>query len=188
MTLTDVTQDSLIELEHTSADAPAAEPARTPFVCVRRQVLMGAGLGGVVLVAAACGSSSGNSNAGTTPSTADTSAPSTGGAASSAPAGGSSSAASVKGIIALSQVPTDTSVSVKADGKTLLLTQSGGTLTALDATCTHMGCTVAPDGDHLACPCHGSEFALTGAVKNGPATVALHTVAVKVESDQVVLA
>jgi Rieske Fe-S protein len=184
MTLTDITQ-----ADRTLDPATPNGDSGGPFVCARRQILMGAGLGGVALVAAACGSSSGGSGAATTPSAADSSAPSSAAASSAAPSSGAtSSAATVQGIIALSEVPTDSSVSVKADGKTLLITQSGGKLTALDATCTHQGCTVAPDGDHLACPCHGSQFGLTGDVKSGPATVALHTVAVKVESDQVVLA
>jgi len=167
----------------------ADQPTRTPFTCPRRQVLLGAGLGGVALVAAACGSSSsgGSSDAGTGAATTGGAAPTSAGP-SAASSAGSSSAPSVQGIIALSQVPTDKALSVKADGKTLLVSQSGGKLTALDATCTHQGCTVAPDGDHLACPCHGSEFSLTGEVKQGPATVALHPVAVKIESDQVVLA
>lgn len=95
----------------------------------------------------------------------------------------------MKGIIALSAVPADTAVSVKdPTGRTLLVTQSGGKLTALDATCTHQGCTVAPNGAALACPCHGSTFTLTGAVTQGPAPTALHTVAVKASGGQVVLA
>jgi Rieske Fe-S protein len=80
-------------------------------------------------------------------------------------------------------------VSVKdSTGRTLLITQSGGTLTALDATCTHMQCTVAPDGPKLQCPCHGSQYTLTGAVTQGPAPAALHDVSVKVVGGQVVLA
>ena len=86
-------------------------------------------------------------------------------------------------------MPTDTAVSVQdSTGRILLLTQSGGKLTALDATCTHQGCTVSPAGQELMCPCHGSQFTLTGAVTSGPAPTALHPVAVKVVSGQVVLA
>ena len=73
-------------------------------------------------------------------------------------------------------------------GRTLLITQSGGKLTALDATCTHMQCTVAPDGKILQCPCHGSQYTLTGSVVRGPAPAALHVVSVKVVGGQVVLA
>jgi cytochrome b6-f complex iron-sulfur subunit len=137
-------------------------------ICARRQLLLGAGVGGVAFVAA-CSSSSSSGNSGT-------------GASSG---GGSGSA----GIIALAKVPSDTAVSVQdSTGRTLLLTQSGGKLTALDATCTHQACTVSPAGPGLACPCHGSQFTLTGAVTAGPAPTALHAVAVKVVSGQVELA
>lgn len=150
----------------------AAEPST--FTCPRRQLLIGAGAGGVALLAA-CGSSGGSkANVGT----GDT-------GASSAPSGGGGA----KGIIALSSVPSDASVSVKdSTGRTLLITQSGGKLTALDATCTHMQCTVAPDGSKLQCPCHGSQYSLTGTVLQGPAPAPLKVVNVKVVSGQVVLA
>ena len=63
---------------------------------------------------------------------------------------------------------------------------SGGPV-AFSAICTHMGCQVAPAGNQLACPCHGSHFdALTGAVLQGPATRPLPSVAVHVENGQVV--
>lgn len=144
----------------------SAAPATAPFACARRELLLGAGVGGVALVAAGCGSSSKNS----TPAPA-----ATGGGA--------------QGIIAMSKVPADSAVSVQdSTGRTLLITQSGGKLTALDATCTHMQCTVGVSGDHLACPCHGSMYTLTGQVTQGPAPKALATVSVKVSSGQVVLA
>jgi nitrite reductase/ring-hydroxylating ferredoxin subunit len=165
---------------------PDTQP--TAFVCARRQVLLGASVGGVALVAAACGGSSSSTGA-TTPSTADTSAPSSAAGSSSAPSAAATSAAAATGFIALSKIPSDSSVSVKdPTGRILLMTQSGGKLTALSSVCTHQGCTVAPDGAKLACPCHGSQFSLTGEVKEGPATVALHTVAVKVTGGQVSLA
>ncbi len=86
-------------------------------------------------------------------------------------------------------MPSDSSVSATdPTGRTLLITQSGGKLTALDATCTHQACTVAPAGTILQCPCHGSQYSLTGSVLQGPAPAALHVVNVKVVSGQVVLA
>ena len=53
---------------------------------------------------------------------------------------------------------------------------------ALYLECTHQGCEVAPQGDHLACPCHGSEFSNSGKVQHGPAENDLQ--AFKVENDQ----
>ena len=162
--------------QHATTDTESA-----PFVCARRQVLLGASVGGVVLVAAACGGGSSSSGS-TTPSTTDTGSSSAAGSS-----GGAGSTAT--GFVALSKIPSGSSVSVKdPTGRILLMTQSGGKVVALDSTCTHQGCTVAPSGGQLACPCHGSTFSLTGAVEQGPASVALHTVAVKVSGGQVSLA
>ena len=59
---------------------------------------------------------------------------------------------------------------------------------AFSAICTHMGCTVAPAGATLKCPCHGSAFdANTGAVINGPAAQPLPSVAVRVDGGSVVI-
>lgn len=40
---------------------------------------------------------------------------------------------------------------------------------ALLASCTHRGCQPEPFAERLVCPCHGSEFSLTGEVLAGPA-------------------
>lgn len=47
-----------------------------------------------------------------------------------------------------------------------------GTVHAVSATCTHLGCLVAfNDAEHIwECPCHGSRFTVDGAVAHGPAT------------------
>jgi Rieske Fe-S protein len=50
-----------------------------------------------------------------------------------------------------------------------------------------MGCTVAPRGKLLQCPCHGSQFdALTGKVQHGPAQQPLADFPVKVQGGSVV--
>ena len=41
--------------------------------------------------------------------------------------------------------------------------------------CSHQGCEVAPEGDHLHCPCHGSEFSNIGKLQKGPAESDLKT-------------
>ncbi|WP_456845385.1 QcrA and Rieske domain-containing protein [Cellulomonas sp. P5_C6] len=75
-----------------------------------------------------------------------------------------------------------------ADGKPIILLQpEAGTVTAVSAICTHQGCTVAPDGKELKCPCHGSVFDLTGGNVSGPAPSPLPAVDVHV-SDGAVLA
>lgn len=40
---------------------------------------------------------------------------------------------------------------------------------ALSTKCTHRGCQVESAGSQLVCPCHGSEFSLTGEKLKGPA-------------------
>jgi len=61
---------------------------------------------------------------------------------------------------------------ITAAGKRLLVIRlDASTFIALSALCTHAGCTVnyAPARSDIVCPCHGSTFALDGAVTHGPA-------------------
>lgn len=44
-----------------------------------------------------------------------------------------------------------------------------GSFSAVLTRCTHRGCTAAPQGRRIVCPCHGSEYAPDGAVLRGPA-------------------
>jgi len=91
--------------------------------------------------------------------------------------------------VALSKVPVGGAVSAKSpDGKPVIVAQpSAGQVVAFSAKCTHMGCTVAPRGAKLQCPCHGSQFdALTGKVLHGPAQRPLAAFPVKVEGGTVV--
>ncbi len=51
------------------------------------------------------------------------------------------------------------------------VTRVGGQLRALAITCPHLGCSYGLDnsGKRFLCPCHGSQFSLTGQVLHGPA-------------------
>jgi cytochrome b6-f complex iron-sulfur subunit len=49
---------------------------------------------------------------------------------------------------------------------------------AVSRVCTHLGCIVKAEADGFHCPCHGSRFALDGAVTKGPAPKALPWLAV----------
>lgn len=54
----------------------------------------------------------------------------------------------------------------------LLIRESADQIRALDATCTHAGCTVGlynSAAGHVQCPCHGSRFDSQGRVLRGPA-------------------
>lgn len=57
------------------------------------------------------------------------------------------------------------------DHKVAVFRDRKGVVHTLSAKCTHMGCTVKwnPSESTWDCPCHGSRFAATGAVVNGPA-------------------
>ncbi|NNJ09869.1 ubiquinol-cytochrome c reductase iron-sulfur subunit [Chloroflexales bacterium ZM16-3] len=59
----------------------------------------------------------------------------------------------------------------------------GATFTALDATCTHLGCIVQwNEGDgNFVCPCHAGHFARDGEVIDGPPPRRLRQLAVKVK-------
>lgn len=58
-----------------------------------------------------------------------------------------------------------------------------GSFSAISLTCTHLGCTVEENGDGFACPCHGSRFDQSGAVQQGPANKALHSLRVEIMKD-----
>jgi nitrite reductase/ring-hydroxylating ferredoxin subunit len=142
----------------------------------RRHVLaVGLGTAGLAGLAA-CGGTTGT-----------TGGPYGGGAA--APATTGPSAAGATPLIALADVPVGSAASATtADGKPVIVSQpTEGTAVAFSAICTHRGCTVAPAGSELKCPCHGSVYkASDGSNVSGPAPRPLDKVAVKVVDGQVV--
>jgi len=133
----------------------------------RRSVLIGTAAAAGVGVLAACSPSGGSPSGGTTP-----------------PPGGSTGS-----LVGLADVPVGGAVSATdAAGDPVIIAQpAAGTVVGFSAICTHMGCTVAPDGAQLKCPCHGSVYdAATGANVSGPAPRPLDAFNVKVAGDQVV--
>ncbi len=63
-------------------------------------------------------------------------------------------------------------------GRSIAIFRDAEGVYALSTTCTHLGCIVKAEGGGFDCPCHGSRFALDGAVVKGPAPKALPWVAV----------
>ncbi len=63
------------------------------------------------------------------------------------------------------------------------------TLFALEARCTHLGCTPRWDAGAgvFHCPCHGSQFTPQGIPLNGPAVEPLYRFAIWVEGDRVMV-
>lgn len=142
----------------------------------RRTVLTGGTLVAGAAVLAGCGSSD-------TTSTGTASA-----APSSASATAATSPAENAALAQLADVPVGGAVAAMMGGKPVIVAQpASGTAVAFSAICTHKGCTVAPAGAKLECPCHGSVFdALTGKVLQGPAGAPLASVAVSVKDGAVV--
>ena len=73
----------------------------------------------------------------------------------------------------IAEVDPGTGQIVHIDGAKLAVSRErDGSLHAVSAVCTHLGCIVSwNDAEHSwDCPCHGSRFAPTGAVLDGPAT------------------
>ena len=59
-------------------------------------------------------------------------------------------------------------------GVFLLSRTSASAFSAIDAVCTHEGCTITgADGDIYVCPCHGSRYNRNGQVVAGPARASL---------------
>ncbi|RPF22018.1 Rieske (2Fe-2S) protein [Myceligenerans xiligouense] len=147
-----------------SADTTPSVPPEAVHDVTRRELLRGAGVasgalvGGVALVACSGGAEE--------------------------PAGTSPGAV----VVPLADVPVGGAVSAQIDGQEVLVTQPvEGEVHAFSAICTHQGCTVTPGDGDLACPCHGSRYALTdAAVLAGPAPEPLPEVTVVVEGDDVV--
>jgi Rieske Fe-S protein len=74
--------------------------------------------------------------------------------------------------------------------KVLFLVRGGdNTVTALDSTCSHLGCRVSWDKEagELRCPCHGGAYDKTGAVKAGPPPAPLTTIATRIDGDRVLV-
>jgi nitrite reductase/ring-hydroxylating ferredoxin subunit len=68
---------------------------------------------------------------------------------------------------------------VQASGQLFLVGHTGqDAFTALTAICTHQNCTITGfAAPNYVCPCHGSQFSLTGKVVSGPAPRALSALA-----------
>jgi Rieske Fe-S protein len=72
--------------------------------------------------------------------------------------------------------------------RVVLLVKTGeGQVTALDPTCTHLGCRVSWDSEakELRCPCHGGTYDHLGVVKGGPPPAPLPRLATKVDGNQI---
>lgn len=60
-------------------------------------------------------------------------------------------------------------------------------LAAVSTVCTHAGCEVRVLPDAFQCPCHGSEYDVTGEVIEGPAAKALQKFAITENQDMITI-
>ena len=175
-----------------------AQPEPRACFHSRRRLLTMTGTGAAGLAATAlltaCGDTAETTApaATTAPTTSDPTAPTTSAATSTAPSTSTSTSAgsgSGTALMALSAVAVGSAVSAKdPSGAPIIVVRTGDSeVTAVSAICTHQGCTVAPKGSELLCPCHGSIFEFSGQVRSGVAKTALPSVAVHVSGDQIYL-
>jgi len=76
------------------------------------------------------------------------------------------------------------------DRRIVFLVRTGNDqVTALDSTCTHLGCRVSWDVDEqlIKCPCHGGVYYADGSVAGGPPPHRLIEYQVRIQGDQVQL-
>ena len=76
------------------------------------------------------------------------------------------------------------------DRRTIFLVKTSDTeVTAIDTTCTHLGCRVSwdPDLKLIKCPCHGGIYDKMGTVKSGPPPANLARFTTKIDGDQVLV-
>jgi Rieske Fe-S protein len=144
----------------------------------RRAVLAGAG---ATCVAALAGCATYNANNGGlagAPPAQNTPAAST---------GSSGNGAAPDVLASTSDVPVGGG-KILADKKIVITQPHAGTFDAFTAVCTHMGCIVTTvSGGTINCPCHGSKFSIAnGSVVNGPATLPLAPVSIKVQGTSII--
>jgi Rieske Fe-S protein len=142
----------------------------------RRTALAGAAVLAGAAGLAACSSSSSS----TTPATS--------GGPGHSSAAGTRSAAGPVSLAKLDSIPVGKCVAATLHDQPIIVSRPTATTAAcFSAICTHMGCTVAPAGTQLHCPCHGSVYsATTGKVLGGPAPRPLPSIPIEIQNGEVV--
>lgn len=89
----------------------------------------------------------------------------------------------------LSRLPAGRRVRVDHHGEPVELLREGERITARSLVCTHEYCKMfwhrASNG--YRCPCHGAQFAPDGTPRSGPVSVAMWTLAVRIDAGDVVI-
>jgi 3-phenylpropionate/trans-cinnamate dioxygenase ferredoxin subunit len=94
-------------------------------------------------------------------------------------------------VATLAEIPAGSAKQVVVEGRPIAVANVGGTIYAVDDTCTHEDESLAGGpvvGEIIVCPKHGSRFHLpTGRVLSLPAVRPVGTYPVKVEGDDILL-
>ncbi len=71
----------------------------------------------------------------------------------------------------------------------VIVVNKGGSLTAVSAICTHLGCLVHWENGagELACPCHGAKYKQTGEIISGPQPKPLKQYKAKIDGDSIII-
>jgi Rieske Fe-S protein len=86
-------------------------------------------------------------------------------------------------------LPDGAAKAVEKGAVPLLIIRSGGKLTAVNATCTHLACLVKWDGKSglIRCPCHSATFRPDGTGPTTPATRELQSFPVRSENGRLIV-
>lgn len=91
----------------------------------------------------------------------------------------------------LSEIPEQSCKKIEVQGKAIGLFNLGGTIYAIDDTCTHAEaslCEGEVEGDEVLCPLHFATFDIrTGTCTGPPADEDLQTYDVRIEGDDVLI-
>ena len=89
----------------------------------------------------------------------------------------------------LSDLPDGEAILKEFPGILVMVIRKGDKLTAINASCTHLGCALAWDGeaDRIRCNCHGGVFTAEGVPISGPPPKNQAPLPVKVEDGQIIV-
>ena len=95
-----------------------------------------------------------------------------------------------EGVLTPGQIGENQGVVGRSDLGRILVIRKGETFIGLQATCSHLGCTVVWNGtsQQVECPCHGARFNIAGQVLRGPAREPLAIVGLNVTNEGIMLA
>ncbi len=87
------------------------------------------------------------------------------------------------------EVPDGTGKIYQFNEDKVIVVNKGGSLTAVSAVCTHLGCLVHWDNGagQLACPCHGAKYKQTGEIISGPQPKPLKLYKAKIQGADIII-